>query len=328
MITRRRVVVALGAGALAPLFSIAQEPARKMARIGYLTLGLPSSERGWLDAFRQGLRDSGYAEGQNIVIESRYAMGQVDKLSALADELVRGKVEVLVTGGEAAALAAQKATRDVPIVFTTLADPVAIGLVASLAKPGANITGMSDMHSDLVSKRLQLLKDILPGATRFGVIFNPANPAHPFQVKDCQAAARDLRVTIMLMAIRKPEDIKPVFVAIQKERLSGLLILGDRLLGANHERILASAMEARLPTSHTQRIRVEAGGMMSYGANFADVYRQSAVYVASILKGAKPADLPVQQPTHIEFAINVKTAKALGIKIPQSVLLQATHVIE
>ena len=324
----RRQVIALGAGVLLTPYSLAQAPARKMARIGYLSLGSPDADRLWLEAFRQGLRNAGYAEHRNFVIESRYSMGQADKLSLMADELVRDKVDVLVAGGEAAALAAQKATRDVPIVFTTVADPIAIGLVASLGKPGANMTGLSDMHSDLVSKRLQLLKEILPNATRFGVILNPANTAHPFQFKDCQAAARALQVTVMPIEIKKTEDIESAFAIIRKESLNGLLILGDRLLGVYGKHISDQAMKARLPTVFTQRTRVEAGGMMSYGANFEDIYRRAAVYVDSILKGAKPADLPIQQPTNIEFVINMKTAKAIGIKVPQTILLQATLVIE
>jgi putative ABC transport system substrate-binding protein len=318
------VVLALLAG---PLTAEAQQ-ARKVPRIGYLTGSSVEIEKSWLAAFQQGLRELGYVEGKSIVIEQRYGAGRSERLPELAAELVRLEVDVLVVGGEAATLAAKKATSAIPIVMVSVADPVGIGLVASLAHPGGNVTGLSDLHADLVPKRLQLLKEVVPSASRVAVLLNPVNPSHPLQLKDLQAAAPALGVTILAFKVKGPDDIDRAFTIIRKERPGGLLVLGDRMLGTHRRRIIGLAVKSRLASIHTLRGWVEAGSLMSYGANFSDLYRRLATYVDKILKGAKPADLPVEQPTRFELVINLKTAKALGLTIPPSVLLRADQVIE
>ena len=326
-LTLRAVTVVVLALLAVPLAAEAQ-PARKVPRIGYLATGSVGIERSWLAAFQQGLRDLGYVEGETIVIEQRYAAGRFERLPELAAELVRRKVDVLLVGGDAAALAAKKATSAIPIVIVTVADPVAIGLVASLAHPGGNVTGQSDLHADLVPKRLQLLKEVVPSASRVAVLLNPANPSHPLQLKGLQAGAAALGVTLFSLEVKGSEDIDRAFATMRKERPGGLFVLGDRAIGTHRRRIVELAIKSRLPATATNRGWVEAGFLMSYGTIFPDQYRRAATYVDKILKGAKPAELPVEQPTRFELVINGKTAKALGLTIPPSVLLRADQVIE
>jgi len=326
-LTLRAVTVVVLALLAVPLAAEAQ-PARKVPRIGYLAAGSVEIEKSWLAAFQQGLRDLGYVEGETIVIEQRYAAGRFERLPELAAELVRRKVDVLLVGGDAAALAAKKATSAIPIVIVTVADPVAIGLVASLAHPGGNVTGQSDLHADLVPKRLQLLKEVVPSASRVAVLLNPANPSHPLQLKGLQAGAPALGVMLLSLEVKGPDDIERAFTTMRKERPGGLLVFGDRLLGTHRRRIVELALKSRLPTMFTQSSAAEDGGLMSYGANFPAQYRRTATYVDKILKGARPADLPVEQPTRFELVINRKTAKALGLTIPPSVLLRVDHEIE
>ncbi len=326
-LTLRAVTVVVLALLAAPLAAEAQ-PARKVPRIGYLAAGSVEIEKSWLAAFQQGLRDLGYVEGETIVIEQRYAAGRFERLPELAAELVRLKVDVLLVGGEAATLAAKKATSAIPIVIVTVADPVGIGLVASLAHPGGNVTGLSDLHADLVPKRLQLLKEVVPSASRVAVLLNPANPSHPLQLKGLQAGAAALGVTLFSLEVKGSEDIDRAFATMRKERPGGLFVLGDRVIGTHRRRIGKLAIKSRLPATATNRGWVEAGFLMSYGTIFPDQYRRAATYVVKILKGAKPADLPVEQPTRFELVINGKTAKALGLTIPPSVLLRADQVVE
>jgi ABC-type uncharacterized transport system substrate-binding protein len=281
-----------------------------------------------LAALQQGLRELGYLEGKNIVIEQRYAAGQSDKLPELVAEFVRVKADVIVVTGDPAAHAAKKATTAIPIVIVTSPDPVGTGLIASLAHPGGNVTGLSDFHGGVVTKRLELLKDVAPLASRIAVLLNPANPSNPIQLKDIQAAAPAFRVTLISLEVKGPDDIAPAFTTIVKERPGALLVLGDRLFATNQTQIIELAVKNRLPTIYSQRLYVEAGGLMSYGANFTDQYRRAAIYVDKILKGAKPADLPVEQPTKFELVINLKTAKQIGLTIPQSVLYRADKVIK
>jgi putative ABC transport system substrate-binding protein len=322
------ITVAVFALFAAPLATAGQQ-ARKVWRIGYLTAASAEIEKSRLAGFQQGLRELGYVEGESIVLEQRYGAGRSARLLELAAELVRLKVDVLVVGGDVAALAAKKTTSAIPIVMITIADPVGIGLVASLARPGGNVTGLSDLHADLVPKRLQLLRDVVPSASRLAVMSNPANPAHPLQLKDIQAAAPALRVTLLSLEIKGPDDIDRAFATIGKERPGGLLVLGDRMLGTHRKRIAALAFQSRLPAIVTNKEWVETEGLlMSYGADFTDQFRRAATYVDKILKGATPADLPVEQPTRFELVINLKTARALGLTIPPSVLLRANQVIE
>ena len=327
---RKRVVVAVTL-ALAILsvrfFSEAQQP-KKVPRIGYLSYGSVESEKSWLAAFQQGLQELGYLEGQNIVIEQRHAAGRSERLPELLAELVRLKVDVLVVAGDPAIHAAKKATSTIPIVMVTSPDPVGTGLVASLAHPGGNVTGLSDFHAGVVTKRLELLKDVVPSASRVAVLLNPVNPTHPLQLKDLQAVAPPLRVTLLSLEVKGPDDIDRAFATIGRERPGALLVLGDRLFATHQRRIVELAVKSRLPAIYTQRGWVDAGGLMSYGTNFDDQYRRAATYVDKILKGTKPADLPVEQPTKFELVINLKTAKNLGLTIPPEVLMRADKVIK
>ncbi len=311
---------------LAPLAAAAQQ-ARKVPRIGYLADSSVESEKRNLAAFQQGLRELGYVEGEHIVIEQRLTAGRSERLPELAAELVRLKVDVLVAGGGPAAFAAKKATSTIPIVVHA-ADPVGTGLVARLAHPGGNVTGLSDLHSDLVPKRLELLKELVPMASRVAVLLNLANPECSLQWKDLQAAAPALGVTGLPLEVRGPDDIDRAFTTMRKKRAGALLVCGDRMLATHKSRIFELAVKSRLSAIYTNRRWVDAGGLMSYGANFDVLYRRLATYVDKILKGAKPADLPVEQPTRFELVINLTTAKALGLTIPQSILIRSDQVIQ
>ena len=304
----------------------AQQP-QKIPRLGYLSYGSVEIDKSLLAALQQGLRELGYLEGKNIVIEQRYAEGQSDKLPELVAEFVRVKADVIVVTGDPAAHAAKKATRAIPIVIVTSPDPVGTGLIESLAHPGGNVTGLSDFHGGVVTKRLELLKDVAPLASRIAVLLNPANPSNPIQLKDIQAAAPAFRVTLISLEVKGPDDLDPAFKMVVKERPGALLVLGDRLFATNQTQIIELAVKNRLPAIYSQGLYVEAGGLMSYGANFTDQYRRAAIYVDKILKGAKPADLPVEQPKKFEFVINLKAAKQIGLTIPPNVLARADKVI-
>jgi putative ABC transport system substrate-binding protein len=267
-------------------------------------------------------------EGKNIVIEYRYTEGQFERLPELAAELVRLKVDLLVVTGAPAAHAAKKTTSTIPIVMTNAADPVGTGLVASLAHPGGNVTGLSDFTAGVVAKRLELLKEVVPKVSHVAVLLNPANPTNPLQLKLTQTAAPRLGVTLLSLEAKGPEDIDRAFTAMRKERAGALLVMGDPMLGTHRRRIVELAAKSRLPAIYASRPQVDAGGLISYGTNFADLYRRAATYVDKILKGTKPADLPVEQPMRFELVINLKTAKTLGLPIPPSVLLRADHVIQ
>ena len=244
----------------------------------------------------------------------------------LVAEFVRVNADVIVVTGDPAAYAAKKGTA-IPIVIVTSPDPVGTGLIASLAHPGGNVTGLSDFHGGVVTKRLEFLKDVAPSASRIAVLLNPANRSNPLQLRDIQAAAPAFRVTLLPLEVKGPDDIDPAFSTIVKEHAGALLVLGDRLFATHESQIIELAVKNRLPTIYSQRLYVEAGGLMSYGANFADQYRRAAMYVDKILKGAKPADLPVEQPKKFELAINLKTAKQIDLTIPPKLLARADTVI-
>jgi putative ABC transport system substrate-binding protein len=305
----------------------AQQP-KKVPRIGYLSYGSVEIEKSSLAALQQGLRELGYVEGKNIVIEGRYAEGRSERFPELLAELIGLKVDVLVVAGDPAAHAAKKATSTIPIVIVTSPDPVGTGLIASLAHPGGNVTGLSDFHGGVVTKRFELLKDVVPSASRVAVLLNPANRSNPLQLKDIQAAAPAFRVTIISFEVKGPDDIDNTFTTIGKERPEALLVVGDRLFATHQKRIFEFVNKRRLPAIYSQRGYVDAGGLMSYGTNFADQYRRTATYVDKILKGAKPADLPVEQPTKFEFVVNLKAAKQIGLTIPPNVLVRADKVIK
>jgi len=327
VISRRAFIGAI-AGGLAAAPGVSAPQARKLPRIGYLTGGSIELETDWISSLKTGLRELGFVERENVVIELRHAAGQGERLSELAEGLIRSKVDVLVTAGDSATLAAKKVTRVVSIVFVTVSDPVGIGLVPSLGRPGGNITGLSDLHGDLVAKRLGIMKDLVPSAALIAVVVNPANPSHTIQLKNLQAAAPAAGVTLLPREVSKPEGFEGAFAVFKRERAAGLIILGDRLFLSSRTRIVELMIASRLPTMFTQRRWVEGGGLVSYGAIFNDVYRRAAFYVDKILKGAKPGDLPVEQPTRLELVLNLKTAKAIGLTVPPPLLARADEVIQ
>jgi len=303
------------------------QQAKKLPRIGYLSGASAERDQSLVAAFQQGLQELGYLAGKNILIEQRYAGGQSERPPELAAELVRLKVDVLVAIGILAAHAAKKATSTIPIIMN-VADPVGSGLVASLARPGGNVTGVTDFHAGMVTKRLELLKEVVPVASRVAVLLNPANPSHLLQLKDIQASAPGLGLTVLSLEVRGPEDIGRAFATARKERAEGLVVLGDPMIGSQRKQIVDLAAKSRLPAIYTHSASVDAGGLMAYGTNFPELFRRMAIYVDRILKGAKPADLPVEQPTKFELVINLKTARALGVKIPAHLLMEAGKVIE
>jgi putative ABC transport system substrate-binding protein len=286
-----------------------------------------SSEGKEAHEFREGLRDVGYVEGRDVVIEWRSAGGDYDRVTELAADLVQRQVEVIVVENTAAARALKRTTSTIPIVMAIIADPVGSGLVASLARPGGNVTGLSLMLSELSAKRLQLLKEVLPQATRVAVLWNPTVPWHAKVIEDLKAAAPSLAIELSFAPGRTPEQIAPAFSAFHRAHAQALYLIEDPIFLVHRATLLKLASNARLPTIHGNRKYVEAGGLMSYGANYADLFRRSAGYVDKILKGAKPGDLPVEQPNKFELVVNLKTAKALGITIPESILLRADEVI-
>jgi len=310
----------------APLTAEAQAPA-KVPRIGFLSpLSLTGDTR--LESFLQGLRELGYVDGQTIAIEFRFAEGNSERLPALAAELVRLKVDVIVATAQASTEAAKRATGTIPIVFAVVGDPVGVGLVASLARPGGNITGLASIAPEVVGKQLQLLKEAAPKISRVAILQNPNNPGHPVVLRQAEAAARTLGLQLHAVQARTPAEIDAAFAAMRSQRSGGVLVGRDALVLQQRAQIAALAAKSRLPAVYGFRENAEAGGLLAYGANVSAMYRRAASYVDKILKGAKPADLPVEQPTKFELVINLKTARALGLTIPQSVLGRADEVID
>jgi putative ABC transport system substrate-binding protein len=304
----------------------AQQPA-KIARVGFLLPYSPAPDAR-VEAFRQGLRELGYVEGQNVTIEYRWADGKFEQLPELAADLVRLKVDVIVTAVTQASLAARQATGAIPIVMIGVSDPVGSGLVASLARPGANITGTSSMTAEVVGKQLELLKETVPKLSQVAALWNPANPIfQAIQRKETEVAARALGVQLRILEARGPGDIERAFAAMTSKRTRALLVLGDPVFTSHRKRIADLAVNGRLPTVSGSREFVDAGGLMAYGPSFTEMYRRAAVYVDKILKGTKPADLPVAQPAKFELVINLKTAKQIGLTIPPNVLARANQVI-
>lgn len=326
---RRDTLLALLALGATPLGAEAQQPG-KVARIGYLAAVPAELDKSWRTAFQQGLEELGYLEGKNIVIEWRHASGRMEKLPELAAELVRLKVDVFFVYGREATDAAIKASSSTPIIIAADPDPVGAGLATSLARPGGRITGLSDLHGDMTSKRLELLKEVVPSVSRVAVLFNPANIVSALQMKSIQASARTMGLTVLAWGVGGPEDIDRAFAMIGRERPGGLLVVAESAVvgGINRNRIVDHAMKNRLPLIGTVRGWADAGALMAYGTNFHDLWRRAATYVDKILKGAKPADLPIEQPTKFALVINLKSAKALSITIPQTVLLRADEVIQ
>ena len=326
---RREFIAAVGAGLLAaPLVAGAQQAGR-VHRIGYLTGGLSTDRPHLIEAFRQGLRELGWVEGQNIVIEYRYAEGRFDRLPDLAAELVRLKVDILVAVATPASAAAKNATGTIPIVGISLGDPVGTGLIASLARPGGNITGVSySVGVETIGKGLELLNEIVPNVRWVAILSNPGNPLHAPAVRDLKVAARSLGEQLQLLDARGPTEFDGAFAAMAKERVGGLFVVADTMFNLHRARLVELAAKSRLPAAYGTRDAVESGGLMSYGPSLPDLFERGATYVDKILKGAKPADLPVEQPTKFELVINLKTAKALGLTIPPSLLARADEIVE
>jgi putative tryptophan/tyrosine transport system substrate-binding protein len=326
-IGRRELLVALGSAAAAcPLAARAQQPAN-LPTIGFLVSGTPSSHGQWVAAFVQRLRELGWIEGRTITIEYRWAEGRSERFAEIAAEFVRRKVDVIVTSATEAVVAAKQATSVIPIIIAAAGDPVGTGLVASLARPGGNVTGLSIQQTDLAAKRLELLREIVPGLRRLAILGNVSGPAVVLDMREAEAAARTLGMEVITSEIRRGEDIVPAFEALNG-RADALYVCIDPLVGTHRIRINTLALAARLPTMHGSREFVEAAGLMSYGANIPDLFRRAAGHVDKVLRGTKPADIPVEQPTKFDLAINLTTAKALGLEVPPTLLARADEVIE
>lgn len=328
MTTRRELLVALGAAVLAgPIESLAQQ-AGKVYRIGHLSGSGETGIKNRMDAFRLGMRELGYVEKQNFVLDERYADGKFERLPSLAQELIRQKCDVLLVSTTPGNVAAKAATSTIPIVMVAIADPVGAGVVSNLARPGGNITGVTNIVAELAGKRLEILKEIVPGASRIAVFVNLNSQNAPLQMRVAEEAARKLKVQLRVHEITSAGDLKNAFEAAVRAGAQGALRMVDPTVSMLRAQTAELAALHRLPMMHLYREDVEAGGLVAYGANAPEQYRQAATFVHKILKGAKPGDLPVEQPAKFELTINMKTAKALGLNIPQSLLLRADKVNE
>lgn len=323
----RSVIAGVAVLLIATSLAAQAQPAGKIPRIGVL-VGAVAEGEPVIEAFRQGLREFGHVEGQNITIEWRWARGDVTRLPELAEELVRLKVDLIVANSVAPIRAAQRATSTIPIIMVYPADPVALGFVASLARPGGNITGLTQAATDLVAKRLQILKEAVPNLSRVAFLVDPDQPGVRQRVKDAEAAAPKLGLRVELLEARNVREIDKAFTAMAKESTGAVFYEGSTRLYAHRARIAEHSIKNRLPSMCGLREYVDAGCLMGYGARWIDLWRRAAYFVDKILKGAKPGELPVEGPTRFEFVINMKTAKALGITIPRSVLLQADEVVQ
>jgi putative ABC transport system substrate-binding protein len=324
---RRAFLGTVAGGLLAAPLAAEAQTAGKVYNIGYLGLG--SSFAGPnRTAFNRGLQEHGWIEGQNFVLTARFAQFKSDRLRELVAELVQRKVDVIVVSTAEAALAAKHGTSTIPIVAADPADAVAIGLVASLARPGGNVTGLSYLGTELIAKQMGLLKEAVPNLSRVAALSNPANPTHAPRLRAAEVAAQGLRVNLELLEARTPSELNKAFAAMMRARVGGVLVLTDPMFNVEARRLAQLASTSGLPAMYGFRTWVDAGGLMSYGPNFPDLFHRAAAYVDKILKGAKPGDLPIEQPTKFELVINLKTAKALGLTIPPSLLSRADEVIQ
>jgi putative ABC transport system substrate-binding protein len=312
---------------VAPL-AVGAQLAGKVHRIGFLGNSTATLEANLVGPFREGLRDLGYVDGQNILIEDRWAEGKYERFPALIAELIAQRVEVIVTAGTPASLAVKKATTSVPLVMVAVGDPVDTGLVASLARPGGNITGLTSTAEELEGKRLQLLREVIPKLSHVAVFWNPENPTLLAALKEMRAAAQVLGIKLQVLEVRTSGELEETFKAIVRARPGALRVMGDRFFLHNRQRIMAFATQQRLPVVPVHAEFVEAGALFSFGPSYPGMHRRAAYFVDRILKGAKPADLPVERPTKFELVVNLKAAKALGLKIPPSLLRGADQVIE
>jgi putative ABC transport system substrate-binding protein len=325
-VKRRTFIAALGSAAALPVVARAQKPA-KLPTIGYLGGADPVSQRAWVDAFVRRLREHGWVEGRTVAIEYRWGEGRGERYAEIAAEFVRLKVDIILAGATEAAVAAKQATSTIPIIFPTAGDPIGSRLVVSLARPGGNATGLSNLGTDLAAKRLALLREVLPGLRRVAVMVNTEYSGGVTEGEQIDVAVQKLGVEVISMPIRSVGDIAPAFEGL-KGRAEAFYTTGDPLVHAQRQRINTFALAARLPTMFPQREYLEAGGLMSYGTNYSALNRRAADYVDKVLRGAKPADLPVEQPTKFELVINRITARALGLTIPETLLATADEVIQ
>src|SRR5262245_31021374 len=327
MIRRRQFITLLGGAAVTwPIEARAQQPA-KLLIIGFLGAATSSARSHWVAAFVQRLHELGWIEGRTVAIEYRWAEGRSERFAEIAAEFVRLKVDVIVTYATPPVIAAKKATGVIPIVSAVMGNPVGAGVVASLARPGGNVTGLSNQSADTAGKQVELLRDIIPGLRRLAVLANVNNPVSEVEMGEVQAAAKALGLDVVTLEIRRAEDIAPAFETL-KGRAQALYVAGDPLIITNRVRINTLALGARLPATYSQREYVEAGGLMSYGPNFPDLFRRAGDYVDKILRGTKPADIPIEQPTKFDLVINLTTAKTLGLDVPATLLARADEVIE
>ena len=328
--TTRRAFLATLAGSLPalPLAARAQEPG-KPRRIGFLEAGAPAANRHFLEAFKRGLRELGYVDGQNVVIVDRWADGQVDRFPALLNELIQLKVDIIVVASTAGAVAARAVVTTIPVIFVGVQDPLGVGLVASLGRPGGNLTGFSQAEEDgLVGKRLELFKEAVPPMPRLALIWNPTAPGLAPRLNEARTAAARFGVSLRPFEVRAAKELDGAFAEMTRERMTGLMVLADPLTVRNRAQIVDLAAKARLPGMYPFLEFARTGGLMAYGPSVPELFRRAAGYVDKILKGAKPADLPVEQPTKFELIINLKTAKALGLTIPRRILARADEVIQ
>ena len=326
---QRREFITLLSGIVAawPLAARAQQPA-KIPRIGFLGNSTATMEANLIGPLRDGLRELGYEEGRNVIIEFRWANGKYDQFPALVAELLAAKVDVIITAGTPATLAIKKATSTVPLVFIAVGDPVGTGVVPNLGRPGGNITGLSSIAPDLEGKRLELLREVVPKLSHVAFFLNPANAFHTASMRQARVAAQSLGIKLQPMEVNKSEQLDGAFASIVKEKPDALLILADRVFLHNRKRMMEFAIQQRLPSVNAYRELVEAGGLISYGPSYEDMHRRAAVYVDKILKGTKPADLPIEQPTKFTLLINLKTAKTLGLTVPPTLVARADELIE
>jgi putative ABC transport system substrate-binding protein len=326
---RREFITLLGGAAAAwPLAARAQQAVGRLPTVGFLGVTTPSAQMQRTTAFVQRLRQLGWVEGRTVAIEYRWAEGRYERFPEIAAEFVRLKVDVIITSATAPVVAAKQATSVIPIVFAVAGDPVGSGLVASLARPGANVTGLSLQQSDLAAKRLELLLQVMPSLRRLAVMGNASSPMIALELREVEVTGRSLGLEVITLEIGRPEDISVAFEAALKDRAEALYVCADPLVNNNRVRIVSLAHEARLPTMFGEREHVDAGGLMSYGPNLPDLFRRAGDYVDKILRGAKPGDIPVEQPTKFELAVNLRTAKALGLEVPPTLLARADEVIE
>jgi putative ABC transport system substrate-binding protein len=325
---RREFIALVGGAAVAASSSALAQPAGKFHRIGFLGNSTAALEVNLVGPFRKALGNLGYVEGRDIVIDYRWAEGNYERFPALVAELIASGAEVIVTAGTPAAFAVKNATTTIPCVMVAVGDPVGSGLVTSLARPGGNLTGLTSIAPDLEGKRLALLREMVPTLSYFAVLWNPSNAFHVAAIKGVQVAAEALRMKSLSLGVRTLEDLDAAFVAIQAERPGALVVLADRVFLHGRDRIMDFARQQHLPGVFAYRELVEAGGLMSYGPNYAEMHASAATYVDKILRGAKPADLPIEQPIKFELVINLKAAKALGIEVSPTLLATAAEIIE